>query len=200
MKRLVLLVPVVVLAACGSASTPQAAPGTQRVAAAPPTTTTTLPAPEAATVISVHDGDTIKAMTPAGTKTIRVVGIDTPEVPPKPAECYGAEAQAFARQILYPGRPVWIQADPAAGDHDHYGRILRVIRFYRGSKPGATYERRLLLAGFANAYIYQHEKMELAAVWIKQAAAARDAKAGGWAACPGASTDPYRAWSTGPAS
>jgi endonuclease YncB( thermonuclease family) len=156
-----------------------------------------------AIVGSVHDGDTIRVYSGSRIFSIRVVGIDTPEVAPVTPECFGAEAQTAARHLLYPGRPVWIQTDAAAGDHDRYGRKLRIVRLYAGRRPGRTFERWLLVRGLANEYDYRRQALALKSTWKAQRDAALKAKRGAWGSCPGPSgngptTNIYRAWSTGP--
>src|SRR5262245_45969122 len=56
----------------------------------------------AGTVVSVADGDTFHVDLPGGEETVRVIGIDTPEIAheERPAACYGPEAAAWVRERL----------------------------------------------------------------------------------------------------
>lgn len=167
-----------------------------------------LTAPFRATVVRTVDGDTAHfAIGQDPDVDGRVVGIDTPELAHPglgiAAECGGQAAADRAAALLYPGRPVWLQYDTAAGKVDAHGRGLFVVRFYRGTKPGRTYERRMLLDGWANEYDYRHQALALKDTWFAQREVARKAVTNAWS-CPGPtgngpSTSIYRAWSTGPA-
>jgi endonuclease YncB( thermonuclease family) len=154
----------------------------------------------AARVVSVHDGDTqrFRIERTGHVVKVRVVGIDTPEVPPEPTECDGPKATAAAGRVLTAGRRVWLRVDRAAGTTDRYGRALRVVYLSRRK----TLERFLLLRGLENVYDFDHERLTLLGAWLAQRGAALRAGAGAWDACPGPaghgpSRDVYRAWSTG---
>ncbi|NLW11539.1 MAG: hypothetical protein GX028_05925 [Clostridiaceae bacterium] len=82
---------------------------------------------EAAEVVKVVDGDTIHARTSDGEiETIRMIGVDTPELAKdgKQAEFYAEEAHAFTESILM-NQTVYLEQDH--DDHDQYGRTLRYI-------------------------------------------------------------------------
>ena len=51
-------------------------------------------------VVSVADGDTFHVDLPTGEETVRVIGIDTPEIAheERPAACYGPEAATWVRE------------------------------------------------------------------------------------------------------
>ncbi|MCO5315291.1 MAG: thermonuclease family protein [Solirubrobacterales bacterium] len=98
-------------------------------------------------VVSVADGDTISVRTPAGTvETIRMIGIDTPEVHGG-IECGGPVASAAMKRLAR-GR-VTVSADPTQDRRDHYGRLLAYID-QGGRDLGLTLVRR----GLASAYPY----------------------------------------------
>jgi endonuclease YncB( thermonuclease family) len=154
----------------------------------------------AARVVRVHDGDTqtYRIVRTGRVVTVRVVGVDTPEIPPQPTECDGPKAAAAARGVLRSGRRVWLRVDRAAGTTDRYGRALRVVYLSRSR----SFERWLLLRGLANVYDFDHERLALLGSWLAQRRAALAAGAGAWSACPGPnghgpSRDIYRAWATG---
>ena len=100
------------------------------------------------TVVDVADGDTLDVSTPSGTvETVRVIGIDTPEVY-YGTECGGPAASA-AMKRLATGQQVTVTSDPTQDRRDHYGRLLAYID--RGSQDlGFTLVKR----GLASAYPY----------------------------------------------
>jgi micrococcal nuclease len=74
-----------------------------------------------ATVQRVVDGDTVRL---AGLGSVRLIGIDTPEVYGG-VECYGPEASAFAKSVLHPGTRVRYRVGTEA--RDRYGRLLAYV-------------------------------------------------------------------------
>lgn len=78
---------------------------------------------ERALVTKVVDGDTIQI---EGERTVRFIGIDTPETvdPRRPVGCFGKEASNKAKEILT-GKTVILQKD--VSDTDKYKRLLRYI-------------------------------------------------------------------------
>ena len=73
----------------------------------------------------VSDGDTITGVTSNQTKLrIRLLGIDTPEIPrgPKPGQAYGEEARDYLNHLIG-GKTVRVDAYGP----DRYKRILAVI-------------------------------------------------------------------------
>jgi len=87
------------------------------------TTTPTLPPPEeriTATVISITDGDTIGVLLNGTEVTLRLLGINAPELD----ECWGPEASS-ALAGLVEGSTVTLVA--GEDDVDQFGRILRYV-------------------------------------------------------------------------
>lgn len=80
-----------------------------------------------AVVERVVDGDTIVVQLDGRIETVRLLGIDTPEKPggPRPAECFGADASAFARDLLPVGTVVRISRDRET--RDQYARLLAYV-------------------------------------------------------------------------
>ena len=81
-----------------------------------------------AQVAAVHDGDT---MLLSGAGTVRLIGIDTPEVPPRKAECGGAAATRYLKRIAPVGSRV--KYEEGEEKRDKYGRTLIYLRNKRGS-------------------------------------------------------------------
>lgn len=100
------------------------------------------------TVVSVADGDTLDVTTPSGSvETVRIIGIDTPEVYGG-KECGGPAASAAMKRMA-DGQQVRVVADPTQDRRDRYGRLLAYID--RGSQDlGLTMVKR----GLASAYPY----------------------------------------------
>ena len=69
----------------------------------------------------VTDGDTL---TLVGLGSVRLIGVDTPEVFGG-AECYGREASAYTKRVLRPGRPVRYR--PGVEPRDRYARLLAYV-------------------------------------------------------------------------
>ncbi|MDD4333263.1 MAG: thermonuclease family protein [Patescibacteria group bacterium] len=102
-------------------------------------------------VSSIVDGDTIKVDINGKNETIRLIGIDTPEVvdPRKPVQCFGQEASNKAKELLG-GKKVRIEKDPTHGDRDKYNRLLAYI--YR--EDGLFYNQFMIEQGYAHEYTY----------------------------------------------
>lgn len=102
-------------------------------------------------VVKVVDGDTIAVDIAGKTKTIRLIGINTPETvdPRKPVECFGKEASNKAKEILT-GKSVRLEADITQGERDKYGRLLR----YAFLEDGTNFNKMMISEGFAYEYTY----------------------------------------------
>ena len=80
-----------------------------------------------AVVDRVVDGDTIIVAIGDHTETVRLLGIDTPEKAggPRPAECFGSEASAYAQELLPEGTAVLLSRDQET--RDQYSRLLAFV-------------------------------------------------------------------------
>ena len=103
-------------------------------------------APERVWVHTVIDGDTVHVDSSQGEESIRLIGVNTPEVgwDGDPSDCYGLEAQAFAREALE-GTEVWLTFDSACTDL--YERTLAYV--HQGSGEQDFFQRQLLRGGYA---------------------------------------------------
>jgi micrococcal nuclease len=102
-------------------------------------------------VTQVVDGDTIKVSIDGSVKTVRLIGIDTPETvdPRKPVQCFGEEASNKAKAILS-GKKVRLEVDSTQGDLDKYQRLLRYVFL-----EDATFFNKLMITeGYAHEYTY----------------------------------------------
>lgn len=105
--------------------------------------------PVLGTVSSVIDGDTIKVETGRGRETVRLIGIDTPEVDHDGPddECFGEEAKAYLTAMIN-GDRVWLTFDSEC--QDHYGRTLAYV--HRGTEEHSFVQRMMLQGGWASAF------------------------------------------------
>lgn len=71
----------------------------------------------------IVDGDTLVVESNIGPRTVRLIGIDTPEI--GSGEPGGREAQAHLARLLGPGLLIWLELD--LGLEDIYGRLLAYV-------------------------------------------------------------------------
>jgi len=166
----VALVLVAAVAACGR-------PGATNGSAAGP------PAPGAAVVDRVVDGDTVRVRLAGrdGTEAVRLIGIDTPEThgPGGLRECFGQEASEHASELLAPGTAVRLVRDAEA--RDRYGRLLAYV--YR-EDDDLFVNLAMAEDGFAAALTIPPNVAHRDA-FVDAAADAREAGRGLWGACGG---------------
>ena len=86
-----------------------------------------------ARVLRIHDGDTIVVRTSGRNETIRLLGVDCPEITHsrQAMEHFGPEATAFTRSLV-DGKMVTLHADPMADRRDKYDRLLRYVTLADG--------------------------------------------------------------------
>ena len=120
-----------------------------------------VPAPAApleATVLSWHDGDTLRVVLASRTETVRLIGIDAPEVSPNERARdqarrlgvplrelleMGRRSRDFASRLAPPGTTVRLELDVQT--RDRYGRLLS----YLWLPDGSMVNERILEAGWA---------------------------------------------------
>jgi len=128
-------------------------------------------------VTKVTDGDTIHVAFGGHDERVRLIGVDTPEVPWYGAkgECFGVEAGLYTRGRLG-ARRVRLGFD--ADRRDRYGRLLAYV--YLGRE---LFNLTLVRLGYATADPVPPD-LSMATAF---AAAEREARAAGrglWSACP----------------
>ena len=104
-------------------------------------------------VVKVIDGDTIKVDIGGEIETVRLIGIDTPEIanPYNSREDYfGPEAARYAKQLLEK-QSVYLIPDPMHSNRDKYNRLLRYVFW----EDGTLINAKLIKEGFAFNYIYE---------------------------------------------
>ncbi|NLK36482.1 MAG: nuclease [Epulopiscium sp.] len=117
---------------------------------------------EKVVVAQVVDGDTIRVMADGEKKTVRLIGIDTPEsVHPDKSKntVFGEEASEFTKGYLTQGQVIYLEKDTS--DTDKYGRLLRYVWLEQpqdSSDKDEIQEKMfnaiLISEGYANAYYY----------------------------------------------
>lgn len=102
-------------------------------------------------VVEVIDGDTIKVKIGNDLKSVRLIGIDTPETVDSrtDVQCYGEEASAYLKNKLT-NKAVELFADKTQDDTDKYDRLLRYA-----SLDGADVGLELVENGYAKEYTYE---------------------------------------------
>ena len=160
-----LAVVALTLVACGpidgttTADRPMSAPGTR----------------EETTVTRVVDGDTIHVSLDGDDVTIRLIGIDTPEVYGH-VDCYGPQASAFTDRLLKPGTHV--RYEIGRETHDVYGRTLA----YLWLDNGRMFNELLAENGYARTLTIPPND-EYARLFAAAAQSARAARRGLWGDC-----------------
>lgn len=76
---------------------------------------------EAAMVMSVTDGDTIRVSVGGANELLRIIGINSPESD----ECFAREAEQAMTALIPAGTEVYLTRDRS--DRDQYGRLLRYV-------------------------------------------------------------------------
>ena len=131
-----------------------------------------------ARVLRVIDGDTVKVNLKPGPKaTIRVLGIDTPEVYGG-EECHGPEASNAMKRTLPRGTIVRLRSDPSQDLKDRYGRRLRYI-----AEGQVDVGRRMVRRGHARVYVYNDNPFKRVKTYRKAQRAANDQDLGLWGHC-----------------
>ena len=104
--------------------------------------------PISAHVERVIDGDTIHVRVEGKSRTVRLIGVDTPETvhPTRAVQYFGQEASAFTKAALE-GKTVLLQEDRTGDTVDRYGRWLRYVLL-----DGQNFNARLIRDGYAHAY------------------------------------------------
>lgn len=131
-----------------------------------------------ARVVSVTDGDTIKVRIGKKTRSVRLIGIDTPEVYGG-VECGGREASASMKRMLRPGNRVRLTKDGSQDKRDRFGRLLRYVQ-----KGKLDVGYRQVRNGWSKAYVYERRFNRLRKYKRAQRKAKREGR-GAWGRCGG---------------
>lgn len=136
------------------------------------------PLKQAARVIKITDGDTIRVRLIGGPrKNVRLIGIDTPEVYGG-AECGGAAASQNLKKMLPIGSRVTLRADLSQANADRYGRILRYVHYKK-----RDLNRAQIWTGHSKVYVYNRDPFNRVASYRSAQAEAKAADRNLWATC-----------------
>lgn len=132
---------------------------------------------DAAKVARVIDGDTIKVLINNKEDTVRLIGIDSPEIldERKPIKCFGKEASNKAKEILN-GKTVILEFDPTQGNRDEYGRLLRYVFF-----NGLNFNKFMISEGYAHEYTFKGKIYKYQSKFRNAERKAQENKKGLWA-------------------
>lgn len=102
-------------------------------------------------IVSTVDGDTVRLQLFGKQRSVRLIGVDTPETrdPRRGVQCYGREAAAFTQATLN-GVTVQVTFDVSQGIFDKYDRPL----VYLWLPDGTSFNQRLIAEGYAFEYTY----------------------------------------------
>lgn len=139
-----------------------------------------------ATFLRVVDGDTIVVSLNGKKETVRIIGIDTPEVvdPRKKVECFGKEASDKAKKYFAEtDKKVWLEADETQANRDKYQRLLRYIFTDDNS---IDFGKVMIELGYASEYTYS-TPYKYQTIYKQAEKEAKDGRKGLWAdnACKG---------------
>ena len=111
-----------------------------------------VPARQRAVILRVIDGDTIVVRTVDGDRTVRLLGIDTPETvkPGTPVQCGGREASRAMKRFARVGERVTLITDSGQDTFDRFGRLLAYVI---GSN-GRSLQVESLEKGWAKVYVF----------------------------------------------
>ena len=127
-------------------------------------------------VVKVIDGDTITVDAGGKKETVRLIGIDAPEIGAK-KECFSKEAEESVKNILS-DVSIELEEDESQNDRDKYGRLLRYIIL----KDGSNFNKTLIREGSAREYTYK-TAYKYQKEFKNAENEARKAKKGLWNAC-----------------
>jgi micrococcal nuclease len=136
-------------------------------------------------VTRVVDGDTVHVKTKGEDRTVRLVGVDTPETvhPKKPVQFYGREASAFTKKSLA-NKTVWLEYD--VSPLDRYKRHLAYVwlemppdKIDEAAIRRGMFNARLLLDGYGRVMTIQPNS-RYADLFVKFEREARENNRGLW--------------------
>ncbi len=127
-------------------------------------------------VVKIIDGDTIAVKTDGGTSSIRLIGINAPEVShgESEGECFGDESTSHLKYLIG-DNDVVLEFDDTQGKYDEYNRLLAYVFI-----DGNNINRQMIRDGYAHEYTYE-EPYKYRNDFIEASDAAAKEKSGIWA-------------------
>lgn len=132
-------------------------------------------------VTKVVDGDTIDVLIGGQKKSVRLIGINTPETvdPRRPVQCFGKEASNETKRLLE-GKQVLLTKD--VSEVDKYNRLLRLVYLPLENGQLLFVNDYLVREGFANNYTYPPD-IKFDSQFRQAEQEAREQKRGLWSKC-----------------
>ena len=100
-------------------------------------------------VVKVVDGDTIEVKTSEKNESVRLIGIDAPEIEGKTKE-KGIESKNYLKNLIGTEK-VRLEADETQDDRDIYNRLLRYVFL----KDGKMINKMMIEAKMAEEYTFK---------------------------------------------
>lgn len=145
-----------------------------------------MPGLEAATLVSVIDGDTLEVLVRGQQARIRLIGMDAPETNQGPL-CYGSEAKAKVAELLEPvGGQLLLEKD--VSETDRYGRLLRYV-WHQGEGDPVMLNLEMVKEGYARAATFPPD-VKYEAAFLQAERDARERQLGLWGECSPTATLP----------
>lgn len=129
-----------------------------------------------ARVVRVVDGDTFVARVGGVQRTVRMLGIDTPER----GDCLHDGATHRLVRMIPRGTWVVLVSDPSQDLRDRYGRLLRYTTRVRGA---LDVNRAQVWRGMARVYVYADNPFRRTSAYRRAQSAAAHADRGVWGRC-----------------
>lgn len=135
-----------------------------------------------ARVARVVDGDTIIVRSSSTRRryTVRLIGIDTPEVFGG-LECGGRQASTSMKRLAPRGRRVRVFGDPTQDRRDSFGRLLAYVKTHGGPQLNIAQVRR----GWAKVFVFQGNPFRQTSSFRRAARSAKRGDRGVWGRCGG---------------
>lgn len=129
-----------------------------------------------ARVVRIVDGDTFVARLAGGRRTVRMLGIDTPET----GDCLHDAATRRLARMIPRGTRVLLVSDPSQDLRDRYGRLLRYT-----TRVGTARDvnRAQVWHGMAKVYVYDANPFRRTSVYRRAQQSAVAADRGVWGRC-----------------
>jgi len=140
-----------------------------------------------ARVQEIVDGDTIKVSIGHDRFTVRLIGIDTPELhdPNTPVECYGQEAANYLASIIPHKTLIYLDKD--VSETDRYDRLLRSVWVEQGEGRYRLVQDAMVRDGYAVLDTFPPDVEYVDYLTMAQDSA-QAAGRGLWSVCGGADT------------
>lgn len=144
-----------------------------------PTSTLIVSKTEKAKVLKVVDGDTVDVSINSQKETVRLIGIDAPEISDlsKP-QCFGKEATDKAKELLN-DKAIILEKDQTQDNRDKYNRLLRYVFL----EDEINFNQLMLSEGFVREYTFKNISYKYQSEFKKAQARAKENKKGLWNVC-----------------